>query len=414
MGSEAGPMEENMEEEKGATPQEDQSQKKRAAAVAIGAAVLAGLGLAAYLAVGLPSSQPAMDGNADTAVEDPFETTVRGVIRETVDLGSGVATVPDGLTPVMWRTSGEEDDYATAEIEDGSEMVLHGRFNDGLVYDTLFFSCSVAPDGSIYIFGIDRYSSDEDGHTALRDYLPEGFKHVERWMTTNLSDDERIEGCDFEVPLRVIPAEDVTPEIAKDALDEISEAVSRCDGVDGDKVIATATEYLSKAPQVGEQASEQAEAAEGEAEKAAAKADSSSGSKSQSGSSSSGSSSNSGSNSGSSSSGSNSGSSKPAHKHTPVEVTQTIHHDAVTHQEPVYNTVEVPYWQFAADGYKAYSDADRRQHAIWLHSQGLGSNYSVKYEYRQELTGYQTVVDQAAWDEVVVVGHKCSSCGASL
>ena len=96
---------------------------------------------------------------------------------------------------------------------------------------------------------------------------------------------------------------------------------------------------------------------------------------------------------------------------------KTVHHDAVTHEEPIYH-------QVCSDcGQDFGNSAD----AAIAHSAETGHNYSLKQ------VGTNTVTDQAAYDEKVLVkdaydetvvdtpestkqvpnGYKCSECGAT-
>lgn len=113
--------------------------------------------------------------------------------------------------------------------------------------------------------------------------------------------------------------------------------------------------------------------------------------------------------------------------HTWVEVTQTIHHDAVpevTHEEPVYEMrieefQKCAYCGFTSDSHEVISD-----HCFYCGEEVIspvngeiiksGSNWYSVYETYQVQTGTQTVVDKAgtpAYDETVVIGHRCSKCG---
>ena len=136
---------------------------------------------------------------------------------------------------------------------------------------------------------------------------------------------------------------------------------------------------------------------------------------------------NSGSNS--SNSGSNSNS-KPSHTHTWVNVTKTVNHPAVTHQEDVYENRQVKVkdaWdeQVRVDagaecrqcGYKTTNPDDMTMHCLeYGHtSHNITENKTVHhdavYETQRVKVGTRTVTDRAAWTETVVIGQKCSSCG---
>ena len=108
------------------------------------------------------------------------------------------------------------------------------------------------------------------------------------------------------------------------------------------------------------------------------------------------------------------GESKPAHQHNWVAQTKTVHHDAVTEQQWV---VDVPSQQQAitvcnqcgailtTDTYIAHDKA----HVL----AGGNGGWHTEYRYTEEQGHYETVVVQQAWDEQVVTGYKCSSCGAT-
>lgn len=129
----------------------------------------------------------------------------------------------------------------------------------------------------------------------------------------------------------------------------------------------------------------------------------------------------------------NSGSSsnsKPSHTHTWVNVTKTVNHPAVTHQEDVYENRQVKVkdaWdeQVRVDagaecrqcGYRTTNPDDMDMHCLeYGHtSHNITENKTVHhdavYETKRVKTGTKTVVDKAAWTETVVTGQKCSSCG---
>lgn len=118
-------------------------------------------------------------------------------------------------------------------------------------------------------------------------------------------------------------------------------------------------------------------------------------------------------NSGSSNSSNGGSSSKPAQKpterekvwvvdyktiHHPAEpaVTKTVHHEAVTHEEPVYETVGY----YVCHQCGARLDNYNQLEMHFLDSDTCGS-YSFKKEKVQ--TGTKTVIDTPAWDEEIVV-----------
>ena len=128
----------------------------------------------------------------------------------------------------------------------------------------------------------------------------------------------------------------------------------------------------------------------------------------------------------------NSSNNKPSHTHTWVNVTKTVNHPAVTHQEDVYENRQVKVkdaWdeQVRVDagaecrqcGYKTTNPDDMTMHCLeYGHtSHNITENKTVHhdavYETQRVKVGTKTVVDKPAWTETVVTGKKCSSCGAT-
>ena len=126
----------------------------------------------------------------------------------------------------------------------------------------------------------------------------------------------------------------------------------------------------------------------------------------------------------------NSSNNKPSHTHTWVNVTKTVNHPAVTHQEDVYENRQVKVkdaWdeQVRVDagaecrqcGYKTTNPDDMTMHCLeYGHtSHNITENKTVHhdavYETQRVKVGTRTVTDRAAWTETVVIGQKCSSCG---
>ena len=135
----------------------------------------------------------------------------------------------------------------------------------------------------------------------------------------------------------------------------------------------------------------------------------------------------SGSNKPNSGSGSNS---KPSHTHTWVNVTKTVNHPAVTHQEDVYENRQVKVkdaWdekvrvdagaECRQCGYRTTNPDDMTKHCLeYGHSSHNISEYKTVhhdavYKTQRVKVGTRTVTDKAAWTETVVTGQKCSSCG---
>lgn len=138
---------------------------------------------------------------------------------------------------------------------------------------------------------------------------------------------------------------------------------------------------------------------------------------------------NSGSNSSNSGSSSNS---KPSHTHNWVNVTKTVNHPAVTHQEDVYENRQVKVkdaWdekvrvdagaECRQCGYRTTNPDDMDMHCLeYGHtSHNITENKTVHhdavYETKRVKTGTRTVTDKPAWTETVVIGQKCTSCGAT-
>ena len=140
------------------------------------------------------------------------------------------------------------------------------------------------------------------------------------------------------------------------------------------------------------------------------------------------------SNSGNSGSSSNSGGSSkkdetPAHQHNWVAQTKTVHHDAqyktvhhdaVTHQV-WHDAVTEEHYICNQCGADITSDPWGHINNSLMNGGNCGSYHSIYVTVKQGY--YETVTDQAAydeqvqvrdaWDETVTTGYKCSSCGAT-
>ncbi len=138
--------------------------------------------------------------------------------------------------------------------------------------------------------------------------------------------------------------------------------------------------------------------------------------------------------SGNSGSGSSSGSSSkkddtPAHQHNWVAKTKTVHHDAqyktvhhdaVTHQV-WHDAVTEEHYICNQCGADITSDPWGHINNSLMNGGNCGSYHSTYVTVKQGY--YETVTDQAAydeqvqvrdaWDETVTTGYKCSSCGAT-
>lgn len=136
---------------------------------------------------------------------------------------------------------------------------------------------------------------------------------------------------------------------------------------------------------------------------------------------------NSGSNKPNSGSSSNS---KPSHTHTWVNITKTVNHPAVTHQEDVYENRQVKVKDAWDEKVYVKSVQECRQcgfttsnpdemtehmlengHTCTFHDIYKTVHHDAVYETQRVKVGTRTVTDKAAWTETVVTGQKCSSCG---
>lgn len=126
----------------------------------------------------------------------------------------------------------------------------------------------------------------------------------------------------------------------------------------------------------------------------------------------------------------NSSNSKPSHTHTWVNVTKTVNHPAVTHQEDVYENRQVKvkdawdeqvYVKTVATcrqcGFETSNPDEMTDHCLeYGHSCSSRDihktvHHDAVYETQRVKVGTRTVTDRAAWTETVVIGQKCSSCG---
>lgn len=126
----------------------------------------------------------------------------------------------------------------------------------------------------------------------------------------------------------------------------------------------------------------------------------------------------------------NSSNNKPSHTHNWVNITKTVNHPAVTHQEDVYENRQVKVkdawdekvWVKTLNvcnqcGYSTTSGSAMDEHLLeYGHSSSSKDIYETVhhdavYETQRVKVGTRTVTDKAAWTETVVTGQKCSSCG---
>ena len=118
-----------------------------------------------------------------------------------------------------------------------------------------------------------------------------------------------------------------------------------------------------------------------------------------------------------------------SHTHSWVEQTQTVHHDAVTQQvyvvdqeaydEPVYTWYDISICKHC--GAEFFTGLECAEHcALGSCNNGYGTTYYTKSYQEQtgtthhdEVGHYETQTVQAAYDETVVTGYVCSTCGAT-
>ena len=111
-------------------------------------------------------------------------------------------------------------------------------------------------------------------------------------------------------------------------------------------------------------------------------------------------------------SGSNSGNSGSAsHTHSWTPVYKTVHHDAVTHEEPVYQYQDKYVGVFCTKHQCEITGRFCTQGNDYGTGYCMASNYN-KYEKVKVQTGSKLVTDKAAYDENVVDHYNCS-CGAT-
>ena len=125
---------------------------------------------------------------------------------------------------------------------------------------------------------------------------------------------------------------------------------------------------------------------------------------------------------------------QPSHTHNWEAVTKSVHYDAVTYQEPVYEqkwVEDTPAWDetmvvsnsYYKCNYCEFTTADVEimgDHSIeegygysFIPEQTQMVHHDATGHYEQVQTGTKTVTDQQAYDETVTIGYKCSICGAT-
>lgn len=119
-----------------------------------------------------------------------------------------------------------------------------------------------------------------------------------------------------------------------------------------------------------------------------------------------------------------------SHTHKWVDVTKTINHPAVTHQEDIFETKAIcvkDAWteyktvpagaECVQCGYRTKDPNDMGYHCF----ENAHSSHNIEetqtiyhdavYEDKKVKTGTKTIIDKAAWTEKKVTGQKCSICG---
>ena len=251
------------------------------------------------------------------------------------------------------------------------------------------------------------------------------YKVPSKKVTAGKADKTVATGVTFDkVDADKVTKDDLTA-IAKDVAEAVKKGDSTLTGDKGAEVVKKFEDNIKKNPNADTDAVEkETEKAQESAkeEKSNAKTPETSDSKP-----SGGNSSNSGSNS-------NSGSSSkkddtPAHQHNWVAQTKTVHHDAqyktvhhdaVTHQV-WHDAVTEEHYICNQCGADITSDPWGHINNSLMNGGNCGSYHSTYVTVKQGY--YETVTDQAAydeqvqvrdaWDETVTTGYKCSSCGAT-
>lgn len=272
------------------------------------------------------------------------------------------------------------------------------------------------------------------------------YKVPSKKVTAGKADKTVATGVTFDkVDADKVTKDDLTA-IAKDVAEAVKKGDSTLTGDKGAEVVKKFEDNIKKNPNAD------ADAVEKESEKAqeTAKEDKSdaktpetsdnkkndSGSKNDSGNNGSGNKSDSKPSGGSGNSGSNSNSGSsskkddtPAHQHNWVAQTKTVHHDAqyktvhhdaVTHQV-WHDAVTEEHYICNQCGADITSDPWGHINNSLMNGGNCGSYHSTYVTVKQGY--YETVTDQAAydeqvqvrdaWDETVTTGYKCSSCGAT-
>lgn len=119
-----------------------------------------------------------------------------------------------------------------------------------------------------------------------------------------------------------------------------------------------------------------------------------------------------------------------SHTHDWVAQTRTVHHDEVGHDEqyvvteawdeevPVYETVEISVCNVCGEDCTADAIGHMFEHALAYEGGGYHADWVEKQVgtnivHHDAVYDTKWVVDQAAYDETVTIGYKCSGCGAT-
>lgn len=273
------------------------------------------------------------------------------------------------------------------------------------------------------------------------------YKVPSKKVTAGKADKTVATGVTFDkVDADKVTKDDLTA-IAKDVAEAVKKGDSTLTGDKGAEVVKKFEDNIKKNPNADtdavEKETEKAQESAKEEKSDAKTPETSDSKKSDSGSSNgskkdngktTGSSDNSGNKSNSSSKKDNSGSSSkkddtPAHQHNWVAQTKTVHHDAqyktvhhdaVTHQV-WHDAVTEEHYICNQCGADITSDPWGHINNSLMNGGNCGSYHSTYVTVKQGY--YETVTDQAAydeqvqvrdaWDETVTTGYKCSSCGAT-
>lgn len=96
--------------------------------------------------------------------------------------------------------------------------------------------------------------------------------------------------------------------------------------------------------------------------------------------------------------------------HKWTELTKTVHHDAVTH---IVHHDEVGHWEGWYECLACGEVNPSREHKLDHIENGVSSAVTAKEKYEVDIEAWdETVIDEKARDEIVIIGYKCSICEA--